>query len=63
VTPERWQQIDRLFAAALLWQPDQRPKLLREACAGDEELRLEVESPLNAHDAANSTIDAPGAAA
>lgn len=43
---ERWQQVERLFHAALKHAPDERAVLLAEACAGDEELRHEVESLL-----------------
>jgi serine/threonine protein kinase/Tol biopolymer transport system component len=43
---ERWQQIERLFHAALERAPHERAALLAEACAGDAELRHEVESLL-----------------
>ena len=43
---ERWQQIERLFHSALQRTPNERVALLAEACAGDEELRREVESLL-----------------
>jgi len=43
MTPERWQQIDQLFHAALGYEPAQRPGFLVSECGGDEELRLEVE--------------------
>src|SRR5712692_3402716 len=61
MTPERWKQIDELFEAALDWAADERSKLLRQACAGDEELRLEVESLLSAHVQAPTALRAPGA--
>lgn len=48
-TPTRWQEIDRIFAAALEREPAARAAFLDKACAGDEELRKEVESLL-AHD-------------
>jgi serine/threonine-protein kinase len=48
-TPERWQEIDRLFAAALELEPGERQSFLDRVCAGDEQLRKEVES-LIAHD-------------
>src|SRR5262245_45739835 len=47
MTPERWQQIDKLFEQALEKDPDRRGSFLDEACAGNEELRREVESLLN----------------
>src|SRR5262245_45821042 len=46
MTPERWQKVDKLFEQALEKEPDRRGSFLDEACAGDEELRREVESLL-----------------
>ena len=46
MTPERWQQIEKLFYAALEREPNQRAAWLAEACAGDESLREEVEALL-----------------
>ena len=46
MTPERWQQVDQLYHSALEREPGQRSAFLVEACAGDEELRCEVESLL-----------------
>ena len=43
-TPKRWQEIDRIFAAALERDPGARSAFLAEACGGDEQLRAEVES-------------------
>jgi eukaryotic-like serine/threonine-protein kinase len=40
--PDRWEQIARLYHAALECGPDERDAFLEEACAGDEELRREV---------------------
>jgi eukaryotic-like serine/threonine-protein kinase len=44
--PERWEQLARLHRAALEREESQRAAFLQEACAGDEELRREVESLL-----------------
>src|ERR1035437_9732347 len=44
--PERWEQVAQLHRAALERAESERPAFLREACAGDEELRREVESLL-----------------
>ncbi len=55
----RWQEVDKLLEAALEREPSQRPAFLDEACAGDEELRREVESLLAAHEGAGSFIEAP----
>ena len=46
ISPERWQQVDQLYHLALEREPGQRGAFLAEACAGDEELRREVESLL-----------------
>lgn len=54
-TPERWKEIDRIFAAALELEESERAPFLTEACAGDEELRKEVESLL-ANDSAESLV-------
>jgi len=57
VKPQRWQEIDRIFAAALEHEPAARPEFLDEACAGDEQLRQEVESLL-ANDIPESLVGA-----
>ena len=46
MTPDRWQQIEQLFHAALEREPAQRAAFLRDACAADDGLRREVESLL-----------------
>ncbi|HEY3027358.1 MAG TPA: protein kinase [Pyrinomonadaceae bacterium] len=56
---ERWQEIDRLFDAVLEREPSERASFLATACAGDDELRREVESLLAAHDRAEKFIEAP----
>jgi len=57
--PDRWQQIDRLLDPALELDAEERAAFLDEACAGDAELRAEVESLLAAHEQAGSFIEAP----
>jgi serine/threonine protein kinase len=62
---ERWQQVDKLLQSALEREAKERSAFLREACAGDEGLRREVESLL-ASDQADSFLNTPafeGAAA
>lgn len=44
--PERWQQLEPLYHAALERESGARAAFLDEACAGDAELRREVESLL-----------------
>ncbi len=56
--PERWQQIDQVLEAALERDRNEWAAFLDQACAGDEELRREVESLLRAHEQAGSPGDA-----
>jgi serine/threonine protein kinase len=44
--PERWQQIERLYHAALERAPEKRAAFLNKACVEDQTLRQEVESLL-----------------
>jgi hypothetical protein len=46
LSPNRWDAVDRLYHTALARPVDQRAGFLAEACAGDDELRREVESLL-----------------
>src|SRR5260370_10798971 len=57
-TPQRWQEIDRIFAEALTREPAELAAFLDEACGGDEQLRKEVES-LMAHDSPESLVGGP----
>ena len=57
--PERWQQLDELFHAALEREPEERAEFLDQACAGDESLRKQVEALLAAHEEAGSFIESP----
>ena len=59
MTPERWKEIERLYHAALEREPSQRSVFLKEACAGDEGLRQEVESLLDYQGQAESFIEKP----
>ena len=63
MTPERWQQVDVLFKAALERAPDERTAFLRRACAGDEALLREVESLLCSYEQGSSFMEAPAVAA
>jgi eukaryotic-like serine/threonine-protein kinase len=47
LTPERWAQIEELFHRAMECELDERARLLEDSCAGDEELRREVETLLS----------------
>jgi Tol biopolymer transport system component len=46
MTPDRWQQISRIYYDALARDDGERASFLREACRDDEVLRQEVESLL-----------------
>ena len=59
MTRERWHKIRELFKSALERTPDERAPFLDLACAGDEELRKEVESLIASHEKTGSFIDAP----
>ena len=53
MTPERWQQVERLYHQALEREASQRAAFLTQACRGDDELRGEVESLLAQEDGAS----------
>ncbi len=57
MNPSRWQKIDQLLDAAMDLPPEERSLFLLEACQGDEELRREVESLLDAHDRSGTFIE------
>jgi serine/threonine protein kinase len=57
--PERFQQVETIFQAALKRDPANRVSFLDGACLDDDELRSEVESLLAAHDEAGSFIHLP----
>ncbi|MBK9317026.1 MAG: protein kinase [Acidobacteria bacterium] len=57
MNPSRWQKIDRLLDAAMDRPPSERAAFLLEACEGDNDLRHEVESLLDAHDRSGTFIE------
>ncbi len=57
--PERWKQIDRILQQALSQPPENRKPFLDQACAGDEDLRREVESLIEHDQQAGSFINSP----
>ncbi|MGD1097422.1 MAG: protein kinase [Bryobacteraceae bacterium] len=59
MTPERWHQIKALYHAALEHEPGERGVFLAEACAGDAELRAEVESLLAQDSSKTVALDKP----
>ena len=60
--PEKWDRVKELFALALEREPGERSNFLREACAGDDRLRTEIESLLSSFDGAPTFLeDCPAA--
>jgi Tol biopolymer transport system component len=57
-----WKKIDELFAAAQAQPADQRAAFLDRVCEGDQELRAELESLLEAATADKSFLEHPPAA-
>jgi serine/threonine protein kinase/Tol biopolymer transport system component len=56
---DRWEQIERLYHAALEREPDAREAFLVEACAGDDDLRREVAGLLACDVPSDSFIQSP----
>ncbi len=56
MTPERWQQIEKLCYEALELDSERREVFLTHICAGDETLGNEVRSMLAAHDRAGNFL-------
>lgn len=59
IKPERWNQVDRLLDVALELSLEKRAAFLDEACAGDEELRKELDALLSSDDSAQSFLEKP----
>jgi serine/threonine protein kinase len=59
MTPERFRIVGEIYDQVLELEPERRDAYLTEACAGDGELRREVESLLAAHESARGFIDQP----
>ena len=55
----RWQQVEKICQSALELDVDQRAAFLDQACAGDEELRREVESLLQFETRGDHFIEEP----
>src|SRR5215510_1526837 len=56
---KRWGRIKEIYDSALDLNRDQRDGFLAEACAGDDDLRREIESLLAAHDDAGTFLQSP----
>jgi hypothetical protein len=57
--PERWEQLARLHRAVLEREEGERAAFLQEACAGDENLRREVESLLGYEKQGEAFMESP----
>ena len=55
----RWPRVKEIFYAALARAPDQRSAFLRDRCGEDDALRGDVESLLEAHEAAGGFAERP----
>src|SRR3989442_14101086 len=58
MTSERWEQVGKVYQAALALQPNKRETFLDDACGDDMAMRREVESLLAAEDGAGSFLAA-----
>jgi eukaryotic-like serine/threonine-protein kinase len=59
MTPQRLEQIERIYHAARDLEPDERGAFLAEICRGDQELRREVESLLVQDSSKIGALDRP----
>jgi len=57
MTPKRWKQVDDLLEAALECPASERASFLDRVCAGDEDLRRELESLLKSEAQADTFIE------
>jgi len=62
MNPERWREIERLFHDALTRPAAERAAFLAETCAGDGELRREVQALLDAPASAEGFLAVPALA-
>jgi soluble lytic murein transglycosylase-like protein len=62
MTPERWQEVEDVLQGALDRPPQERASFLDEACAGDDQLKEEATSLINAYDEAGDFIEQPAIA-
>lgn len=59
MTPARYRKLGELFHATLEFGADERAAFLERECAGDAELRREVESLIRSHEEGGGVIDEP----
>ena len=59
MTRDTWQRVKEILHGAMDLPAQERAAFLDQACAGDAEVRREVESLLNSHEEANEFIEPP----
>jgi eukaryotic-like serine/threonine-protein kinase len=59
---DRWRQVERLYDAALALPAAERAKFVRDACAGDEDLRRELSGLLEAEQKVGDFMESPALA-
>ncbi len=59
MSPDKWNEISKIFHIALEKEPSERFEYLNQACGDDNELRLEIETLLDSNDQEDSFIDSP----
>ncbi len=59
MSPEKWQEISKIFNTALELKTSKRMTYLNEVCGDDAEFRREIEALLEANDEKDSFIDSP----
>jgi len=57
MTPDRWNEVERISQAAVDCEASERSAFLDRACAADPDLRREVESLLDAHLSADRLLE------
>src|SRR5258705_9090856 len=62
MTPEQWQKVEEVLQGALDLPAWERASFLDEACGGDDQLRSEATSLVNAYDHAGDFIEQPAIA-
>jgi Tol biopolymer transport system component len=62
MSPERWRRIKEILDVSLRLEPSEREDYLARTCQSDRELRDEVESLIEAHEAAGDLFETPAAA-
>ena len=56
---DRWHRIKEIFRVALMRKPEARKVFLDKECAGDQDLRKEVEALLDSHEESGDFMELP----